>query len=372
MIQEADAKSLLRKHRGVDSWFLSIAGMNLYRGCAHNCVYCDGRAEKYQVAGEFGRDIVVKRNALELLKKELDPKRKRVPWPRGYMIVGGGVGDAYQPIEEKCRLTRGALEVLREVGQPVHVLSKSSLLERDLDLLQSINTQTRAIVSMSFSSVDDELARVFEPGTSLPSQRLQTLARAKAAGLATGMFLMPVIPGISDSPEQIAAAVQAAKTVGVDFVVFGGMTLKPGRQWDYFFKVLDRVQPELKAIYTGLYRDAVWGNASAAYYAKISAAFAQAAKLHHMPKRVPPGLYRDRISGQDLVLVMLQHLDYLLQLEGRPSPYGFAARSLARLEKPIAQWEGPLQQIKGIGAATEKVIREILKTGSSTYLESLL
>jgi DNA repair photolyase len=93
-IKELEAKSILRKHKKIDSWFLSNYGMNLYRGCLHNCVYCDGRAEGYYVEGQFGSDVAVKVNALEILRRELDPKRKRSPFKRGYVMVGGGVGDS--------------------------------------------------------------------------------------------------------------------------------------------------------------------------------------------------------------------------------------------------------------------------------------
>ena len=93
-IKEIEAKSILRKYKKVETWFLTCYGMNLYRGCQHNCVYCDGRSEKYRVDGEFGEDVAVKVNAIELLRRELDPKRKRTPFKRGYVGVGGGVGDS--------------------------------------------------------------------------------------------------------------------------------------------------------------------------------------------------------------------------------------------------------------------------------------
>ena len=93
-IKEVEAKSILRKHKKIESWFLTRYGMNLYRGCQHNCVYCDGRSEKYQIYGEFGEDVIVKTNAIELLRRELDPKRKLTPFKRGYVDVSGGVGDS--------------------------------------------------------------------------------------------------------------------------------------------------------------------------------------------------------------------------------------------------------------------------------------
>ena len=156
-IRELEAKSILRKRKKIDSWFLSHYGMNLYRGCAHNCAYCDGRSEKYRVNGDFGAEITAKVNAPELLQKSLDPRGKRKPFPNGYIMLGGGIGDSYQPCEEKLGLTRKTLKVLAQHSFPIHILTKSCLVERDLDLIREINARSRAIVSMSFSSVDDQL-----------------------------------------------------------------------------------------------------------------------------------------------------------------------------------------------------------------------
>jgi DNA repair photolyase len=93
-VKEVNAKSILRKYKKIDSWFLIKYGMNLYRGCTHNCVYCDGRSEKYQVNGNFGKDVTVKTNAIELLRKELIRYKK--PLKSGFIGIGGGVGDSYQ------------------------------------------------------------------------------------------------------------------------------------------------------------------------------------------------------------------------------------------------------------------------------------
>jgi DNA repair photolyase len=372
MIYENEAKSILLKHKRVDSWFLSMAGMNLYRGCMHNCAYCDGRDEKYQVQGEFGQDVVVKVNAPELLKKELDPQRKRVPLKPGYIIVGGGVGDCYQPAEQKYKLTRKALAVISEYNLPVHVLTKSCLVERDFDILKKLNETARVIVSMSFSTVNDNVSRIFEPGTSLPSQRLQTLQKAKKNGLATGMFLMPVIPCITDSSDMIEADVRSAKNSGVDFVVFGGMTLKPGRQKEFFMEALRKDHKKFQKEYAELYSDSPGGNVSAEYENDLSSRFHTIAREYKIPQRIPPYLYKDMLTENDRVAVMLEHLDYLMKMAGRKSPYGFAAHTVAELETPISRWRGSLQQLKGVGEVTERIILDILDTKSSTYLESLL
>ncbi|MCK5739721.1 radical SAM protein, partial [bacterium] len=229
---EIEAKSILRKYKKLDSWFVARYGMNFYRGCEHNCVYCDGRDEKYRVEGEFGQEVTVKINALNILRRELDPSRRRKPMPRGFMLPGGGVGDSYQPLEEKYQLTRGALKIMLEFGWPVHILTKSTLVERDLDLLLQLNRQQRVIVSFSFSSVSDKASAVFEPGVPPPSERLATISRLRAAGITCGMYLMPVIPFITDTPIQMDRTIRKAKEAGVRFIVFGGMTLKEGRQKD--------------------------------------------------------------------------------------------------------------------------------------------
>ncbi|MBU1035966.1 hypothetical protein KJ898_00355 [bacterium] len=144
-IREIEAKSILRKYKKIDSWFISRYGMNLYRGCTHNCIYCDGRAEGYYVDGEFGEDVTIKVNAVEILRRELDPKRKRAPFKRSFIMIGGGVGDSYQPIEEKYQLSRRALELVDEYNFPVHVLTKSTLIKKDIDILKKLTKKVERL-----------------------------------------------------------------------------------------------------------------------------------------------------------------------------------------------------------------------------------
>ncbi|MBN2051215.1 MAG: radical SAM protein [Spirochaetales bacterium] len=374
MIREIEAKSLLRRHKKVESWFLSHYGLNLYRGCVHGCAYCDGRAEKYQVTGEFDRDIDVKVNALGLLERELDPERRRKPMPRSFMVLGGGVCDAYQGVEETYRLARGTLELLDRSGWPVHVLTKSVLVERDLDLLKRINRRNRAVVSFSFSSADEEISRIFEPGVPPPSRRLEAIRKFREAGLACGMFLMPVIPFITDTCEKITETLRKGKEAGVDFVIFGTMTLKAGRQADHFLGVLGKHYPEFISRYEDIYPEASpWGESTAAYTTAVHRIFDRAAAEVGIPVRMPRRLFDDILSREDLVIVLLEHLDYLLKLKGRSSPYGYAAYSLSQLKKPVSQLSREdLLKVRGVGPATAKVIAEILETGTCREYEELM
>jgi len=371
IIQEIKAKSILLKHKKIDSWFISHYGMNLYRGCAHNCVYCDGRSERYHVNGIFGENTTAKINAVEILRKELGLQRKLAALKLGYMMLGGGVGDSYQPIEKKYELTRRTLHLLHEHEWPLHILTKSTLVSRDIDIIKKINQQNRAIVSFSLSSANDELSSVFEPNVPPPSERLKTLAFFKREGIACGVFLLPVIPFVTDTPELIVETLRKAREVGVDFVIFGGMTLKEGRQKDYFYSLLKEKYPELVANYAHIYKGNEWGQATEEYYNMINSVFNKVAKMYNMPRRIPPTLFKDVLWENDLVTVMLEHIDYFLRLEGKSPSFGYAAYAISKLDKPLSTMKGKLREIRGVGEKTEKIILEILETKNSSYYNSL-
>ncbi|MFA5772285.1 MAG: radical SAM protein [Thermoplasmata archaeon] len=371
-VKEIEAKSILRKHKKIDSWFVSCYGMNLYQGCTHNCVYCDGRSEGYYVSGEFGQDVSVKVNAIDILRRELNPKRKRIPFKRSFIMLGGGVGDSYQPVEKKYELARKALHLIYERNFPVHILTKSTLVKRDIDILKKINEMNRVIVSFSFSSVDDKISAIFEPGVPSPTERLETIAFFKKEGIACGMFLLPVIPFVTDGPELMDEAVRKAKEAGVDFIIFGGMTLKDGRQKDYFYNALSKSYPDLVAEYQKIYHGSKWGEATDEYYSSINLRFGSIAKKYRMPVRMPSALYSGILSKDDLVIVILEQIDYFLKIQGKKSSFGFAAYSISQLKEPLSAMKGKLQTIKGVGTEAEKIILEILETSKSLYHEELL
>lgn len=371
-VNEIQAKSLLRKQKKIDSWFLSYYGMNLYRGCLHNCAYCDGRAEKYNVEGDFGKEIAVKANAVELLKRELDPRRKRKPMKHSFIFIGGGVGDSYQSVEKDYEFCPQVLNLLCNNGFPVHILTKSTLVERDIQLLKAINGKTKAIVSFSFSTIDEHIAEIFEPGVPSPKERLQTIKKLKDAGIACGMYLLPVIPFISDLPDKIENSIAEGIKAGVDFICFGGMTLKPGRQREYFFSVLNKHFPDLIHDYNVIYGNDKWGNANYEYYRSLDRVFDTIASGYNVPKRIPLSLFNEWVDENDRVIVILEHIDYLQKIKGRKSPYGYAAYSISKLKQPLSSMQNHLTELKGVGSVTERIIKEILKTGTCTYYQKLM
>ncbi len=237
------------------------------------------------------------------------------------MVLGGGVGDSYQPLEERRRLARGALEILDAHGLPVHVLTKSTLVLRDTDILEKINRRSRALVSFSISSVRDEVCSAFEPGAPPASARLEALAALRARGIPCGVFLLPVIPFVTDSWACIEESVRAAAAAGADFVVFGGMTLKPGRQMAHFLEVLDREAPGHREQVSELYPEDPCGAPRGSYYRRIGLLFGDAARRHSMAPRMPLALFADLVEDSDRSAVLREHRRAFREL-GMPDPTG--------------------------------------------------
>ena len=327
---EKESKSLLIKRKVTDSWFLSRYSGNIYRGCEHGCIYCDGRAEKYYVPGNFARDISVKTNAVDLLEKEL----KRIKEP-GFFFLGGGVCDAYQPAEKKYELARGVLELISAANLSVHVLTKSTLVERDLDLLQAINSSARSVLSFSIQTLDDDLRRRFEPRSAPIEARFELLETAKKLGLGTGIFAMPVLPGLSDQPVAIDRLVERAERAGVDFVAFGGMTLRPGRQKDGYFSVIREHHGDLLWGYERIYRDDLAsGRADSRYYDRVDSRFLESLQRHQLPARMPRRLFTGMLPVYTEAAVLLEHEEHEQHRRGRSggglSRAGFAIQEWAR------------------------------------------
>jgi DNA repair photolyase len=240
MIKEIQAKILVSHVRQPDPWFGLKYSMNLYRGCQHQCIYCDSRSECYQI--ENFRDILVKANAIELLTRELASKRVKGT------IGTGAMHDPYMPLEREINLTGRALEIIARFRFPVHIVTKSDLVLRDLDTLREIS-QVYAAVSFTITTADDELGKKLEPGAPPVSARFRAMKELASQGILTGVSMMPILPFIEDNEENIEHIVRRAHASGASyFVPWFGMTLRD-RQRAYYFQQLDRLFPGLRAKY---------------------------------------------------------------------------------------------------------------------------
>ena len=225
-------------------------GMNRYRGCRHGCIYCDSRSACYRMEHPF-EDIEVKQNALILLEDAL--RRKRRPC----MIATGSMSDPYTPPEEELRYTRRALELILQYGFGMTLLTKSSLVLRDLDLLQRINSQTKCVVQMTLTTWEESLCRILEPNVSTTTERFAALMKLKEAGIPTVVWLCPILPFLNDTAENINRLLDCCEQAGVRGIVqFGmGVTLRQGNR-EYFYRQLDRHFPGLKERYIRTYGNA--------------------------------------------------------------------------------------------------------------------
>jgi DNA repair photolyase len=240
MIKEIQAKILLNRVPQPDNWFGLRYNMNIYRGCQHQCIYCDSRSECYQI--EDFSDVLVKVNAVELLQKELASKRIKGT------IGTGSMNDPYMPVEKQYKLTRRSLEVIRQFRFPIHIITKSDLVLRDLDVLHEINN-VYAAVSFSITTVDDELGKQLEPGAPDVSARYQAMETLAEHGILTGMVMMPVLPFLEDNVENITAIVSKAHQSGAAYVVPSfGVSLRSGSR-DYFYEKLDKHFPGVREQY---------------------------------------------------------------------------------------------------------------------------
>jgi DNA repair photolyase len=202
--------------------------VNPYRGCFHGCAYCYARpSHEYLGLGagtDFDRKITVKPRAPELLREAFE----RPSW-KGELVVFSGITDCYQPLEASYRLTRGCLEVCAEYRNPIGIITKAPLIERDLDLLQKLSAVARVGVTVSIPIWDRAHAHAIEPFVATPERRMTTVARLAAAGLDVCVNVAPVIPGLSDSdlPRILEAAKAAgAKRAGYTFLRLPGSVAK--------------------------------------------------------------------------------------------------------------------------------------------------
>ncbi len=240
MITEIEAKTILNHVKQPDTYFGLKYNLNLYRGCQHQCIYCDSRSDCYQI--ENFADILVKINAIDLLKDALPRKRMRGT------IGFGSMNDPYMPVERKYQLTRQALEVIAGHQFPVHLITKSDLVRRDIDLLTQIN-RVYAAVSFTITTADDALAKKIEPGAPPSSARFAAMRALADAGIHTGLTMMPVLPFIADNAANVAQIVDQAHQSGAAYILpWFGLTLRPGSR-EFFYQKLDQLFPGLKQKY---------------------------------------------------------------------------------------------------------------------------
>ena len=227
--------------------------LNPYMGCVHQCTFCyvrhfEQRADRPSDE-RYGRSIRVKTNVAEVLRGELS----RWSWQREQVSIGAAT-DPYQPAEGRFKLTRACLAELAEAWTPFSIITRGPLVVRDVDVLQEAAARAEVGVYFSIPTLDERVWRTTEPGTAPPRSRLKAIRRLSDAGIDVGVGMAPILPGLSDRPEQLEAVVREARAAGARGIWANVLHLRPGTR-EHFLKALARDWPEEVGRYEQLFAD---------------------------------------------------------------------------------------------------------------------
>jgi DNA repair photolyase len=247
--REEPCRSALNRVKGMMfDWSL-----NPYMGCVHRCTFCYVRAFERRADrpsdDRYGKSIRVKVNVAEVLRREL----ARPSWARECVAIGAAT-DPYQPAEGRYHLTRACVEALGEARTPFSIITRGPMIVRDVDVLVEAARRSSVSVTFSIPTLDEDVWRKTEPSTAHPRQRLRAVARLVEAGIKTGVGMAPVLPGISDRPDQLRQVVTAAREAGATGVWTNLLFLRPGTR-EHFLQHLAEDWPELLPRYRELYRN---------------------------------------------------------------------------------------------------------------------
>ncbi|PTX58395.1 DNA repair photolyase [Kordia periserrulae] len=280
MPRKIEVTSVLNKTKKRDSWFLDDYTVNLYSSCSFNCLYCYIRGSKYGTNLE--ESLSIKSNAIEVLDRQLFRRAKKNEYG---IVVLSSATDPYLQLEKTYELTREALKLIANYKFPVHIITKSDLIERDFDLLHQIDKTAihsndlkdrlhnrGTIISFSFSTLDDTVANIFEKGATKPSVRLKTLKNTVRENFHTGVSLMPLLPFISDTTEHLHLLFSTFKKSNVKYILPATITLFGNGKADSKTLVLNAIRkhfPELENRYLNYFKN---GSQMPDFYKKAFAA----------------------------------------------------------------------------------------------------
>jgi DNA repair photolyase len=344
--QTYQARKIINVHKHVDGpWFWGKYTAHPYIGCRSGCEFCYLRGSRYlgkRDPEHFDSLIQVKVNAVELFRKEIARLDRDVI----------SCGDWQQPAEDRFRLSRGMLEVVRDFGFPLFIVERSPLLTRDLDLLSQINRQSWVGVVYSISNLDPDLKRAFEPHSPGVQRRLGAMARLASAGITVGASLMPIIPYAGDDESQLEDLILAVKDHGATFVMGGGLTMD-GVQAERTLGVAERYDPALAERWRRLYKWPVGGRPSYGpppeYNARLGLLIRDLCSGHSILDRMPRYIEPGPMAVNKRIAERLFLKTYDLELEQAQSYRIWAYRKAAW---GVDEWPDSIDQLfRGRGQA---------------------
>jgi DNA repair photolyase len=371
-------KTILNKGKRADHWFWTRYGAYPYLGCQHGCAFCYSREQKYIPykphntsdvydfeADEFSHLIKVKENAPQLLRKAL----ARVPVDLVFTAD-------YQPAERKFKLSRHMLDVCLEMGFPVFVLTRSPLVTRDLDLLQSINQRARAVVAFSIittpESPDYEAVSKLEGLAPNAAKRFAAMEKVANLGILTGTVAMPLLPGLCDHDQNLRSLTKWTAAHGGNFVLGGGLTLSD-QQKEFFMRILRRDHPGLVPLYAKLYPEGSYAQAHPwrSVGLRLHEFCAQAGISDRIPRPIIPG---EKRSLNKRIVEALAYKLHMLEQENGSSNRLWAYRKAAWAVEDLEQEIGlvykrlglkGLESIPGVNPILAKEIEGLIGSMSA-------
>ncbi len=250
--------------------------LNPYQGCYHDCKYCNGKAKRFYLHDEFSNNIKVKVNAPELLEQFLrgrgfypvnrqrtdtlvdfipsisESAKQNLP-NKFILFIGGGICDVYQPAEEVLSVTRKLLQIAYDFSFSIRSLTKNTLVLRDIDILKKIHQQSFARISLTITLSDQEEQMIFEPRASTTEERFSSVQKLREEGLPAGVYMTPLLPFIGDARKNLEDLFKRCQEVNAEFVITGGLILRPGRHKVEMLSIIKEYYPELLEKYTKLY-----------------------------------------------------------------------------------------------------------------------
>ena len=366
---EREFKTVLNVKKFIDSWFWVKYGINPYNGCQFGCIYCDSRSAKYHLPTDFENTILVKKNIGAMLDKRLTNARTLLPDVAGT----GGTTDPYQPAEKKYENTKQCLQVFARHRYPVLVGTKSNLILRDVELLETIGRNNWCTVGITITTTDPEKAKFLETSAPSPEARFSTIRsiKEKTKHVQVGVWLMPVVPFLTDSDSEIESVVRASKGAGADFVLFGGGMTMRDIQANWFLKHLQEKYQTLIRDYEELYQfkynpEIYIGQyePSKKYSAAVTKKFLAIAEKYQMPVRMKRYIPQDYRKLNYIIAEKLLNEAYQLQANGKSWTNTFwAGQNIQNLKESIRDIDkrNELTKIRNVNDKVESFVREQLK-----------
>ena len=357
-------KSILIKRKFIDNWFWDRYGINGYNGCEHSCIYCDSRSAKYYLPADFENDIIVKKNVKEMLDNRFSNASTLLP----DIVAMSGASDPYHPAEAKFKNTLQCLEVLEKHKYPVHIITKSKLVLRDLEILEEIGKNNWCCVSVTITTANSRTAKFLEPRVSSPPERFNIIKtiKNKTRHIQAGVFLIPVIPFLCDSDEELENMVRTTKESKCDYILFGGAMTMRDNQALWYLKHLRQKYPGLIRKYEELYQfqynpeqyNGTYG-ADKTYNILINRKLLDNCKKYKLPFRIKRFIPDDFRKLNYIISEKLLNHAYYLQMTGQIwSNIHWAGMNIQNLKESVADIAGrnEFRKIRNVDSRIETYI----------------